>query len=137
LSAAGVELRGDNAVQQACSAAKAANDGDWGEEYLDMIMAVKTVPTLDAAVDHINTYGSKHTDAIVTDNVAAADRFVEACDTANAFVNCSTRFSDGGEYGLGAEIGISTDKLHARGPMGAADLTTMKWIARGNGQTRG
>ena len=94
------------------------------------------VDSIDDAIAHINQYGSKHTDAIVTSNVAAADQFIQQVDTANTFINCSTRFSDGGEYGLGAEIGISTDKLHARGPMGAADLTTYKWVARGNGQLR-
>ena len=114
-----------------------ASDEDWDAEYLDLIVAMRVVDTLDEAVDHINRHGSRHTDAIVTDQVGAADRFVNRVDTANAFVNCSTRFSDGGEYGLGAEIGISTDKLHARGPMGAADLTTYKWVAYGDGQTRG
>ncbi|WP_432800385.1 glutamate-5-semialdehyde dehydrogenase [Poriferisphaera sp. WC338] len=133
----GVEIRGDDRVRGICDTAKPATEEDWGEEYLDMIVAMKVVDSLDEAVDHINAYGSKHTDAIVTTSIDAAERFTKLTDTANAFVNCSTRFSDGGEYGLGAEIGISTDKLHSRGPMGAADLTTYKWIATGNGQCRG
>ena len=116
---------------------KAATDSDWDEEYLDMIVAMKSVDSIAQAAAHINKHGSRHTDAIVTDNIAHAEEFVQSVDTANAFVNCSTRFSDGGEYGLGAEIGISTDKLHARGPMGAADLTTYKWVMYGNGQVRG
>ncbi len=136
LSKRGVQLRGDNHTREHFAAADEANDGDWAEEYLDMICAIKVVQNIDEAIDHINRYGSQHTDAIVTSSVAAADQFVQQVDTANAFINCSTRFSDGGEYGLGAEIGISTDKLHARGPMGAKDLTTYKWIARGSGQVR-
>ncbi len=113
-----------------------ADESDWLAEYLDLIVAVKVVDSLDEAVAHINKYGSKHTDAILTSDTFAADRFVQQVDSADVMVNCSTRFSDGGEYGLGAEIGISTDKLHARGPMGAADLTTYKWVVRGNGQIR-
>ncbi len=132
----GVEVRGCDVTCQALPKAKKATDADWAEEYLDMIIAMRVVESLDRAIDHINTYGSKHTDAIVTSRLDAADQFVKRVDTANAFVNCSTRFSDGGEYGLGAEIGISTDKLHARGPMGADDLTTYKWVAYGTGQTR-
>ena len=114
-----------------------ATEEDWGEEYLSLTLAVRVVDSLDAAIDHINRYGSKHTDTILTADVASADRFVHEVDSANVMVNCSTRFSDGGEYGLGAEIGISTDKLHARGPMGAGDLTTYKWVVRGVGQVRG
>ena len=113
-----------------------ATDADWGEEYLDMICAVKIVDAIDDAVDHINQYGSGHTDAILSADAYAIDRFVNEVDSADVMVNCSTRFSDGGEYGLGAEIGISTDKLHARGPMGAADLTTYKWVVTGTGQCR-
>jgi len=136
LIAKGVQVRGCERTCKDIPAAKPASEGDWHEEYLDLIVAVKVVDSLDQAVKHINAYGSKHTDAIVTSQLDAADAFVKRVDTANAFVNCSTRFSDGGEYGLGAEIGISTDKLHARGPMGAQDLTTYKWVARGTGQTR-
>ena len=115
---------------------KPAADEDWTTEYLDLICAVKIVESLEGAVHHINRYGSRHTDAILTAAAWAADTFVARVDSADVMVNCSTRFSDGGEYGLGAEIGISTDKLHARGPMGAADLTTYKWVVRGHGQIR-
>jgi len=136
LAERGVEIRGCERTCAAFPAAKPATEDDWGREYLDLIVAVRVLPGVDAAIDHINRYGSRHTDAIVTRSVAAADAFVQRVDAANVFVNVSTRFSDGGEYGLGAEIGISTDKLHARGPMGAADLTTYKWVARGEGQLR-
>ena len=101
-----------------------------------MILAVKIVDSLDQAIEHINRYGSQHTDAVLTADINAAEKFVAGVDSGNVMVNCSTRFSDGGEYGLGAEIGISTDKLHARGPMGAADLTTYKWVVTGAGQIR-
>ena len=131
-----VEIRGDQETCKAFAGAKPATEEDWHAEYLDLVVAVKTVSNLDGAVHHINHYGSKHTDTIITTSVQLADQFTEQIDSANVMVNCSTRFSDGGEYGLGAEIGISTDKLHARGPMGAADLTTYKWIVRGDGQIR-
>jgi glutamate-5-semialdehyde dehydrogenase len=136
LSAAGVELRGDSAARRLVPAMKEATEQDWLTEYLDLILAVRVVDGLDAAIEHINTYGSKHTDAIVTRSLAAAERFVAMVDSASVMVNASTRFSDGGEYGLGAEVGISTDKLHARGPMGAEDLTTYKWVVTGSGQVR-
>jgi glutamate-5-semialdehyde dehydrogenase len=136
LAAKKVEIRGDDATRAAFPAAKPAVEQDWYAEYLDLIVAMKVVRSLDDAIDHINQYGSHHTDAIVTQRVDSADRFVDGVDSADVFVNISTRFSDGGEYGLGGEIGISTDKLHARGPMGAADLTTYKWIAHGDGQVR-
>ncbi|MCC7192000.1 MAG: glutamate-5-semialdehyde dehydrogenase [Phycisphaeraceae bacterium] len=132
----GVEIRGDEATHAVFSAAKNASEQDWYTEYLDLIVAVKVVDSLDQAIDHINVYGSHHTDAILTGDLKAADQFVQRVDAAGVFVNCSTRFADGGEYGLGAEIGISTDKLHARGPMGAADITTYKWVAYGTGQVR-
>ena len=132
----GCRIRGDEATQRLFPAAEAANESDWSAEYLDLIVAMRVVANVEQAIDHINRYGSKHTDAIVTHSVPAADAFVQGVDSANVFVNCSTRFSDGGEYGLGAEIGISTDKLHARGPMGAADLTTYKWVVRGSGQLK-
>ncbi len=132
----GVEVRGCERTCGLFHAAKPANDVDWATEYLDLIVAVKIVEEIDEAIDHINHYGSRHTDAIVTQDITAAEMFIQCVDTANVMVNASTRFSDGGEYGLGAEIGISTDKLHARGPMGAADLTTYKWIVTGNGQVR-
>ena len=115
---------------------KDAGEADWAAEYLDLILAVDVVDGLDQAVGHINAHGSKHTDAIVTGSLAAAQAFVTGVDSASVMVNASTRFSDGGEYGLGAEIGISTDKLHARCPMGAEDLTTYKWVVTGNGHVR-
>ena len=118
------------------SGLKDAVDDDWFAEYLDLVLAVNVVDGLEAAIEHVNTYGSGHTDAIVTQSVAAADRFAAAVDSSSVMVNASTRFSDGGEYGLGAEVGISTDKLHARGPMGAEDLTTYKWIVTGTGHVR-
>lgn len=136
LAAKGVEIRGDDATRRLFPTATPASEQDWGAEYLDLIIAVKVVDSLDAAIEHINRYGSKHTDCVVTQTIAIAERFVREVDSADVFVNCSTRFSDGGQYGLGAEIGISTDKLHARGPMGADDLTTYKWVAWGGGQVR-
>lgn len=137
LAAEGVQIRGDEATRAAFTEAMPATEEDWGTEYLDLIVSIRLVDSLDEAVAHINRYGSKHTDAILTTRVDAAEAFIDQVDSANVFVNCSTRFSDGGQYGLGAEIGISTDKLHARGPMGAEDLTTYKWVARGQGQVRG
>jgi glutamate-5-semialdehyde dehydrogenase len=136
LMAQGVELRGCEHTCKLIAGVKPATEEDWSTEYLDKIVALKIVDTLDEAVAHINRYGSRHTDAILTADVRAVDAFVQRVDSANVMVNCSTRFSDGGEYGLGAEIGISTDKLHARGPMGAADMTTYKWVVRGSGQIR-
>jgi len=136
LIAKGVAIRGCPATCRLLDAATPADEQDWATEYLDLIVAVKIVDSLDEAVDHINRYGSHHTDAILTRDVVSADRFVAAVDSGNVMVNCSTRFSDGGQYGLGAEIGISTDKLHARGPMGADDLTTYKWVVTGQGQVR-
>ena len=136
LAAEGVELRGCERSRKLFAGMKPAAEDDWSAEYLDMILAVRVVDGLEEAIEHVNTYGSGHTDAIVTRTIAAADRFVEAVDSASVMVNASTRFSDGGEYGLGAEVGISTDKLHARGPMGAEDLTTYKWIVTGDGHVR-
>ena len=136
LSAEGVELRGCRRSRALHAGLAAATEDDWSREYLDLVLAVRVVDGLEDAVEHINTYGSHHTDAIVTAEIAAAERFVLAVDSASVMVNASTRFSDGGEYGLGAEVGISTDKLHARGPMGAEDLTTYKWIVTGDGHVR-
>jgi len=136
LAEKGVEIRGDDRTRGLYPDAKRAAAEDWDAEYLDLVVAMRVVGSVDEAIDHINTHGSKHTDAIVTRNLDHAQAFVQRADTANAFVNCSTRFSDGEQYGLGAEIGISTDKLHARGPMGADDLTTYKWVAWGDGQVR-
>ena len=136
LAEAGVELRGCRQSCKLVAGMKPAAESDWTEEYLDLILAVKVVDGVDAAIDHINAYGSKHTDAIVTRSIEAAERFVAGVDSSSVMVNASTRLSDGGEYGLGAEVGISTDKLHARGPMGAEDLTTYKWIVTGSGHLR-
>ncbi len=142
LAAAGVELRvcerSKKLLQGHVADAQLvdATEDDWRAEYLDLICAIRVVDSLDDAIAHINRYGSQHTDAVLSADVAVCDRFVNEVDSADVMVNCSTRFSDGGEYGLGAEIGISTDKLHARGPMGAADLTTYKWVVRGQGQCR-
>jgi glutamate-5-semialdehyde dehydrogenase len=134
---AGVELRGDEASRRVFPAIKPASDGDWTEEYLDLVMGVKVVRDLDEAIRHVNAYGSAHTDAIVTRDEAAARRFLAEVDSASVMWNCSTRLADGGQYGLGAEIGISTDRLHARGPMGAEELTCLKWVVTGEGQLRG
>ncbi|MBN1346734.1 MAG: glutamate-5-semialdehyde dehydrogenase, partial [Phycisphaerae bacterium] len=136
LMEAGCEVRGCPRTVKLLPGATAATEQDWYEEYLDKIVACKVVDGLEAAIDHINTYGSHHTDAILTSDVRAADRFTAAVDSSSVMVNCSTRLSDGGVYGLGAEIGISTDKLHARGPMGAADLTTYKYICTADGMIR-
>jgi glutamate-5-semialdehyde dehydrogenase len=136
LAARGVEVRADERSRQFYPQAKPATDADWDTEYLSFIVGVKVVDSLDEAVRHINDHGSHHTDAILTADARAADSFVRRVDSASVMVNASTRFADGGEYGLGAEIGISTDKLHARGPMGAADLTTYKWVVTGDGHVR-
>jgi glutamate-5-semialdehyde dehydrogenase len=131
-----VTLFGDPATRQLSPAIKKATIDDWKAEYLDLRLAVRTVDGVDEAVDHINTYGSHHTDSIITESKNEAERFIKCVDSASVMVNASTRFSDGGEYGMGCEIGISTDKLHARGPMGVEDLTTYKWVVKGNGQIR-
>ena len=136
LIARGVELRGCDRSRKLVPAMKPATEDDWRREYLELILAVRVVDDLAAAIEHINTYGSHHTDAIVTESLAAAETFVAAVDSSSVMVNASTRLSDGGVYGLGAEVGISTDKLHARGPMGAEDLTTYKWIVTGQGHVR-
>jgi glutamate-5-semialdehyde dehydrogenase len=136
LAGRGVEVRGDDAVCRAFPRAIAATDSDWDTEYLAPVIGIRVVDSLDEAIEHINRHGSRHTDAILTTDVASAERFVREVDSASVMVNASTRFADGGEYGLGAEIGISTDKLHARGPMGAADLTTYKWVVTGDGHCR-
>ena len=132
----GVEIRGDERARELYMAAKAATPEDWSTEYLAFTVCVKVVDSLEDAIDHINEFGSHHTDGILATDTSAIDTFVAAIDSASVMVNASTRFADGGEYGLGAEIGISTDKLHARGPMGAADLTTYKWIVTGSGHIR-
>lgn len=132
---AGVELRGDVAAQQ-LAVMSPASEEDWSTEYLDLILAVAVVEDLDAALAHIADYGTLHTEAIVTEDRAAARRFAAEVDAAAVMVNASTRFTDGGEFGFGAEIGISTQKLHARGPMGLAELTSTKYIVDGEGQVR-
>ena len=136
LKARGVELRGDEAVRRLRPELKAATEADWTTEYLDLVLTVKIVPSLEAAIAHINTYGSHHSDAIITADEAAGRHFTQDVDSATVYVNASTRFTDGGEFGLGAEIGISTDKLHARGPMGLEELTTYKFVIHGTGQIR-
>jgi len=136
LAEAGVELRGCERTRRLWPDANPADEDDWHAEYLDLVLAVRVVDGLEDAIEHIETYGSRHTDAIITEDVRRIRRFVEGVDSSSVMVNASTRFSDGGEYGLGAEVGISTDKLHARGPMGCRDLTTYKWVVTGNGQLR-
>ncbi len=133
---AGVQMRADSRSLGLLQDAKLATESDWGREYLDLIVAIRQVNSIDEAISFINQYGSGHTDAIMTRSIAAAERFTTEVDSASVMVNASTRWADGYEYGLGAEIGISTDKLHARGPMGAADLCTYKFIVTGNGHIR-
>jgi glutamate-5-semialdehyde dehydrogenase len=132
----GVELRGDAAARALVPAMKPATEEDWYAEYLAPILAVRVVKGLDEAMEHIAKYGSAHTDAIVTEDRAHADRFLREVDSSSVMVNASTRFADGFEFGLGAEVGISTDKLHARGPVGLEGLTSQKWIVLGNGEVR-
>ncbi len=132
----GVELRGDEAARALVTQMKTATEEDWHTEYLAPILAVRVVADLDAAISHINTYGSQHTDSIVTENYSKALRFLREVDSSSVMVNASTRFADGFEYGLGAEIGISTDKIHARGPVGLEGLTSQKFIVLGSGQIR-
>jgi glutamate-5-semialdehyde dehydrogenase len=137
LIAAGCELRGCERTRALVPSAKAAEASDWGKEFLDTILAVRVVDGLSGALEHIAAYGSGHTEAILTKNAAHADRFRREVDAACVVVNASTRFHDGGELGLGAEIGIATSRLHWRGPMGLEALTTMKWVIEGEGQIRG
>lgn len=132
-----VEIRGDEKVRQIVPFAIAATEEDWSTEFLDLILAVKVVSSLDEAINHINQYGSSHSETIVTENYSNAQRFLQEVDAAAVYVNASTRFTDGFEFGFGAEIGISTQKLHARGPMGLKELTSTKYIIYGNGQVRG
>jgi glutamate-5-semialdehyde dehydrogenase len=138
----GIEMRGDDAALAALAGVAGAklvpaSESDWSEEYLAKIISIKVVDSFDDALAHIDRYGSHHTDAIVTRSHVAAQRFLREVDSASVMVNASTRFADGFEYGLGAEIGISTDKLHARGPVGLEGLTSLKWIVLGNGELRG
>jgi glutamate-5-semialdehyde dehydrogenase len=136
LTAAGVEIRGCERTRTLAPGAAPATEADWSTEYLDLILSVKVVPSLEEAVAHISRYGSAHSDAIVTRDPERARRFTQAVDSAAVYVNASTRFTDGFQFGLGAEIGISTDRLHARGPMGLEELTTYKYVVHGSGQIR-
>jgi glutamate-5-semialdehyde dehydrogenase len=136
LRAAGVEIRGCDRTREIVAGVRPATEEDWAAEYLDLILAIRVVADLDQAIDHIVTYGSRHTDAIVTRDHSHAWRFLTEVNSSCVLVNASTRFNDGGELGLGAEIGISTSKLHAFGPMGLAELTTRKFIVLGDGQVR-
>ncbi|MDD4018167.1 MAG: glutamate-5-semialdehyde dehydrogenase [Kiritimatiellae bacterium] len=131
-----VELRGCKAACSILPACKPATEADWSTEYLDLILSVRVVKDLKAAITHINTYSSHHSDAIVTSDARNAKKFLKEVDSAAVYVNASTRFTDGGEFGMGAEMGISTDKLHARGPMGLEELTTYKYLVSGTGQVR-
>ena len=133
---AGCAVRGDAATQAVDARVTPATEDDWSTEYLDAIIAVKVVDGVDEAVRHINTHGSAHTEAIVTEDGAAAEKFLMGCHSAICLWNASTQFADGGEFGMGAEIGISTGKLHARGPVGLEQLCTMKYVVRGHGQVR-
>jgi glutamate-5-semialdehyde dehydrogenase len=133
---AGCEVRGDSTVQAVDDRVVPAMEDDWRTEYLDAIIAARVVDGVDAAIDHIATYGSGHTESIVTDNAAAAERFLSRVDSAIVLHNASTQFADGGEFGMGAEIGISTGRFHARGPVGVEQLTTYKYVVRGSGQLR-
>lgn len=133
---AGVELRGDSQVRKIIKGAKAAKESDWEEEYLDLILAIRVVKDTAQAIEHINTYGSSHSDAIVTKNKKEAQQFLKSVDSSSVYVNASTRFTDGYEFGFGAEVGISTDKLHARGPMALEELTTYKYEIHGTGQIK-
>jgi glutamate-5-semialdehyde dehydrogenase len=136
LARAGCELRGDGRTQSLDRRVIPATDADWTTEYLDAVLSIRVVDGVDAAIDHINTYGSHHTDSIITGNAATAARFLERVDSAIVLHNASTQFADGGEFGMGAEIGISTGRLHARGPVGLEQLTTYKYVVRGSGQVR-
>ena len=136
LAAKGVEIRGDERTCHLVPAARAASEDDFAAEFLGPVISAKVVSSLDEAIRHVNQYGSHHTDAIVTGDLAAAREFTARVDSAAVMVNASTRFNDGGEFGLGAEIGISTDKFHARGPCGLKELTSYKWVVYGSGQTR-
>lgn len=132
-----IELRGCEQTQRILPGMSPASEDDWHTEYLAPILSVKIVDGIDEAINHINRYGSKHTDGIVTQSLAMAQKFEQQVDSASVLINASTRLSGGGDYGLGSVIGISTDKLHARGPVGPAELTSYKWVAYGNGHLRG
>ena len=136
LSKKNVEIRGDKKSCNYSKEIKEATEEDFGKEYLDLIISIKTVDNIDEAITHINKYSTKHTESIITNNYENAIKFLNEIDSSCVYVNSSTRFTDGGEFGFGAEIGISTQKLHARGPMGLKELTTYKYVIFGNGQVR-
>jgi glutamate-5-semialdehyde dehydrogenase len=133
---AGCEIRGDDQTRAVDKRVVPATEQDWSTEYLDAILSVKVVDGLQAAIDHVERYGTHHTDSIVTDDKAAAEKFMNEVDSAIVLHNASTQFADGGEFGFGAEIGIATGRLHARGPVGVEQLTTFKYVVRGTGQVR-
>ena len=133
---AGCEIRGDRPTQLFDKRIVPASDKDWDTEYLDAIISIKQVANAEQAIKHINTHGSQHTDAVITNDLEVAETFLNGIDSAIALHNASTQFADGGEFGMGAEIGIATGKLHARGPVGIEQLTTFKYVVRGTGQTR-
>lgn len=137
LQSEGVAIHGDDMVAGMVSNVIPAVEEDWETEYLSLDIAIKVVDSLDEALDHIRRYSTGHTESIITTDSRNAERFLAEVDSAVVMVNTSTRFTDGGEFGFGAEVGISTQKLHARGPMGLSELTSTKWLARGSGQTRG
>ena len=136
LTADGVVIHGDEKTRELYAAAEVATEDDWRAEYHDLDLAVRVVANIDEALDHIAKYSTKHTESIITENIENAERFLAEVDASTVMVNASTRFTDGGEFGFGAEVGISTQKLHARGPMGILELTSTKWLVRGAGQTR-
>jgi len=136
LQQAGCEIRGDQATRELVPDASQAEEADWSTEYLDSVISIRVVAGLEAAIDHIATYGSHHTDCILTEDAARAEQFLQQVDSAIVMVNASTQFADGGEFGMGAEIGIATGRMHARGPVGAHQLTSFKYVVRGNGQIR-
>ncbi len=137
LAAKGVEIRGDGRVREILPEAREATEEDWGKEFLDLVIAARVVDSMEEAMSHIRRYGTGHSEAIVTEDPAAAEAFLRGVDAAAVYHNASTRFTDGGEFGFGAEIGISTQKLHARGPVGVEQLTSYKYVVRGSGQVRG
>jgi len=130
-------MRGDDMVREVLADCVPATEDDYAKEYLDYILSMKTVTSVEEAIAHINKYNTKHSEAIITEDMAVAEQFLNGVDAACVYVNASTRFTDGFEFGFGAEIGISTQKLHARGPMGLKELTSYKYTIRGNGQVRG